>query len=257
MGMPEETALQLLDLRGVSVAVTGGGSGIGRATALLAAQLGASVVAGDRNDSGVAALADEAERAGLDVSGVALDVTDRGSIDAFLAAATAKAPLWGIVSSAGIAPVVPALDLTPQAWQEVLSVNLTGTWDVAQAAARILVEQGRGGSIVNVGSNASTFGPADLAHYTASKAAVVGVSKTLARELGRYDIRVNVVSPGAVDTPLYWDRPSHNDDVTKLPLARIGQPEDLARCALFLLSPLSSWITGQCILVNGGSIMQG
>src|SRR5262249_55067867 len=132
---------------------------------------------------------------------------------------------------------------------------LTGAFFAAQAAARAMVENRAGGAIVTVGSSGGLTGPPQLAHYAASKAGVMAFSKSLARELGPSRIPGNVVAPGARDTPLYWDRSQHFDDVSKLPMGRRGDPDDVANCIGFLLSDLAPWITGQTINVNGGSFM--
>ena len=255
MSPTEGPVIVLPGLQEITVAVTGGASGIGRASAVLAARSGAKVVAGDTNMSALDELTDYAKSAGLSIQPMHLDVSDPASVAEFVQATDSEGTLAGLVSSAGIAPAVPILDLTLELWNKVLAVNLTGTFLVAQLAAKAMVEHGGGGAIVNVASAASTTGVPGLAHYSASKAGVVALTKTLARELGKHNIRVNAVSPGAVDTPLYWDRPSHADDISRLPISRIGTPNDLAYCIGFLLSDLSPWITGQNINVNGGSLM--
>lgn len=246
-------------LQGVTVAVTGGASGIGRASALLAAQSGARVVAGDVNDELLTALQNEASTRGLAIEGVHLDVSDAGSVAEFIAVADAHANLFGVVSSAGISPDSPGMELSLELWHKVLDVNLTGTFMVNQLAGRAMIAHGQGGSIVNIGSAVGTSGSAVLAHYAATKGGVLSLTRSLAKELGPSNIRVNCVSPGgAVNTPLMWSRVTEEyvqQRVAGLPLPRIGEPEDLAYCIGFLLSGLSTWITGQNIQVNGGSLM--
>lgn len=246
-------------LDGVTVAVTGGASGIGRASAVLAAQSGARVVAGDLNDDLLADLATEAKARELAIETVHLDVADTDNVEEFVATADARSDLYGLVSSAGISPDTPALDLSLAQWHQVIAVNLTGTFLVDQLAARAMVAHGRGGSIVNIGSAVGTTGSGSLTHYAATKGGVASLTRSLARELGPSNIRVNCVSPGgAVNTPLMWSRVSEEyveQRVAGLPLQRIGEPADLAYCIGFLLSGLSTWITGQNIQVNGGSLM--
>jgi 3-oxoacyl-[acyl-carrier protein] reductase len=245
-------------LQGTTVAVTGAASGIGRATSLLVARSGAHVVAGDMNDPGLADLEKTAAADGLSVKPVRLDVSDPASVKEFIALAAGNERFWGAVCAAGISPDMDLLDMTLEGWNRVLGVNLTGTFLVAQEAARVLVERGQGGSIVTVASNAATTGTPGLGHYNASKAGVMSLTKTLARELGVHEIRANCISPGAVNTPLFWSRMDSEQAEQwkpRSPLTRIGEPEDLAKAIGFLLSDLSPWITGQVINVNGGSLM--
>jgi 3-oxoacyl-[acyl-carrier protein] reductase len=227
---------------------------------VLAARSGARVVAGDHNEDALAELNKYAIGEGLEIVPTRLEVTDEESVRHFVALGNETSNLWGAVCAAGIALTRPALEMSLAEWDQTLNVNLTGIFSVARAAAQAMVALGAGGSIVTVsGSNAVT-GHAGLAHYTASKAGVIALTKSLALELGQYHIRVNSVSPGAVSTPLYWSRITREqsrDLVAKYPLARIGKPEDIANCIGFLLSDLSPWITGQTIHVNGGMVMAG
>jgi NAD(P)-dependent dehydrogenase (short-subunit alcohol dehydrogenase family) len=247
---------ELVALGGRVVVVTGAASGIGRATACLVAELGATVVAGDRDGDGLSRLADEARQLDRDVRVVEVDVASHDSVAALIAVARDAGRIQGVVNSAGIAPYSPALEISPESWQRVLDVNLTGTYAVCRAAAEAIRDHGHGGSMVNISSSASEFGSRDLAHYSAAKAGVVALTKTLAREWGEFGVRVNAVGPGAIDTPLYWASARTNTNVATLPIARIGQPDDVARAAVFFLSEMSSWITGQYLLVNGGSYMR-
>lgn len=247
-------------LEGVTVAVTGGASGIGRSAAVLAAQSGARVVAGDLNDELLAELEHEAKSRDLILETVHLDVAEPASVAEFVSLADARSDLFGLVASAGISPDVPALEITAQQWQQVVDVNLTGLFVTNQLAARAMVKHGRGGSIVNIGSAVGTTGTATLAHYAATKGGVAAWTRALAKDVGPHQIRVNCVSPGgAVDTPLMWSRVTEDyvaQRIAGLPLRRIGRAEDLAYCIGFLLSGLASWITGQNLQVNGGSLMQ-
>jgi NAD(P)-dependent dehydrogenase (short-subunit alcohol dehydrogenase family) len=247
-------------LADVTVAVTGGASGIGRAAALLAAQSGARVVAGDVNDELLADLDREAKSRELPIETMHLDVADPGGVEEFVAAADSRSDLFGLVASAGISPDAPSLEITAEQWHRVLDINLTGLFRCDQLAARAMVAHGRGGSIVNIGSAVGTTGSGTLAHYAATKGGVAALTRALAKDLGPHAIRVNCVSPGgAVDTPLMWSRVTEEyveQRVAGLPLRRIGRAEDLAYSIGFLLSGLSSWITGQNLQVNGGSLMQ-
>src|SRR5262249_29686564 len=153
--------------------------------------------------------------------------------------------LRGVVNAAAVAVERPALDVSYDFWLNMLAVNLTGTFLVCQGAARIMVERGTGGSIVNVASAAALNGAGRLAPYSSTKGGVISLSKALAREWGPHNVRVNCVSPGAVDTPLYHAQPTKRDVVSALPLRRIGTPHELALSIGFFLTDLSPWITGQ------------
>ncbi|HEV7649708.1 MAG TPA: SDR family NAD(P)-dependent oxidoreductase [Actinophytocola sp.] len=242
-------------LDGRCVVVTGGGSGIGLATSLLAAGRGATVVAADRDADGLARLAEAA--GSLDVTTVRCDVSDAESVgELFTVAAGTGKPLRGLANCAGITADRPFDALSLEHWQHVLGVNLTGTYLVAHAGVRAMGPDG--GSVVLVGSGTTNTPTPGLAHYTASKAGVIGLSRALAKELGGRGIRVNTVSPGPIDTPLLRARMS--DEVvaersrTAL-LGRLGRPQDVALLIGFLLSDQSGWITGQTINVNGGTAM--
>ncbi|MGI5129878.1 SDR family NAD(P)-dependent oxidoreductase [Pseudonocardia sp. CA-107938] len=241
---------------GTGVIVTGAASGIGRGAALLAARSGASVVAGDRNDALLADLDVQAKEEGLAIRTVHLDVGSSESISAFVAAGSeAGSGLYGVVHAAAVAVERPSLDIDPAFWDDVLRINLTGTFVLAREAGRVMIARGTGGSIVNVASAAAVAGSVRLAPYTATKAGVVALGKSLAQEWGPLGIRVNTVSPGAVDTPLYHSQPTRRDTIDKLPLPRIGTPEDIALAIGFFLGDQSPWITGQNLNVNGGALM--
>jgi 3-oxoacyl-[acyl-carrier protein] reductase len=250
-----DSSYALPGLAGAGVAVTGGASGIGRATALLAARSGASVVAGDINAELLAELEALAKDEGLPIRTVRLDVADPGSVAEFVATGDADGNLRGVVNAAAVAVERSAVDVSYDFWLNVVAVNLTGAFLVCQGAARIMIERGTGGSIVNVASAAALNGSAGLAPYSATKGGLVSLSKALAREWGPHKVRVNCVSPGAVDTPLYHAQPTKRDVIAALPLGRIGTPQDLALSIGFLLTDLSSWTTGQNLNVNGGSLM--
>jgi NAD(P)-dependent dehydrogenase (short-subunit alcohol dehydrogenase family) len=250
----------LPSLTGGTIAITGGASGIGRATAQLAARAGARVLVGDLNDAALAELDETAKIERLDIECAHLDVTDPSNVARFMAtAAAASDPLTGLVCSAGISPDVPTRDMTLAQWNHVLAVNLTGAFLTVQHAYRVMVEHGHGGSVVTVGSAVGTTGRPALAHYAASKGGLVALTRSLALEFGRDNIRVNCVSPGGgVNTPLMWSRMTPQqvaERTARSPLRRLGQPEDVAYCIGFLLSDLSSWMTGQNLNVNGGSLM--
>lgn len=250
----------LPSLAGGTIAITGGASGIGRATAVLVARAGARVLVGDLNDVALGELEEFAKAECLDIDCAGVDVSEPESVAGFVTtASTASDPLTGLVCSAGISPDVPARDMTLAQWNHVLAVNLTGAFLTIQHAYRVMVKHGRGGSVVTVGSAVGTTGRPALAHYAASKGGLVALTRSLALEFGPANIRVNCVSPGGgVNTPLMWSRMTPEqvaERTARSPLRRLGQPEDVAHCIGFLLSDLSSWMTGQNLNVNGGSLM--
>jgi len=241
-------------LTGKVVAVTGAASGIGRATAVLAAQSGARVLAGDLDDAGLEELRNAAA-----MRTARLDVSDPDSVQTFIDTATSElGGLDGLVTSAGTTRPSPAVDMRLADWERVLAVNLTGTFLCVQAAARAMLAAGSPGSVVTISSSLAVTGQRQGAHYAASKAGVIALTKTFALELGPRRIRVNNIAPGATESPLL--RRTVTDEfleqwIARAPLGRLGDPDDHARCACFLLSEDSSWITGQTFHVNGGSIM--
>ena len=159
-----------------------------------------------------------------------------------------------LVCNAGIYPTRPFLQLSIEEWDEMLGVNLRGAFLCAQSGARLMVEQGRGGSIVNVTSISAANPAADHAHYNASKAGLEMLTQSLAAELGPHRIRVNAVAPG-----LIWSETVEQDWpegvarwLARVPLGRLGQPDDVADACLFLASPAARWITGASLRVDGG-----
>jgi len=242
-----------------AIAVTGGAKGIGRQVAITMASAGHPVWVGDRDQPAIDELTAEAAAAGLPITGHQLELGKPDSIREFVeAAASGGHGLAGLVCSGGISPTTPVLELTLEQWHLVQDINLTGTFIAAQEAARHMVSQGSGGSIVTVSSTIGVSGGRPgFAAYAASKGAVISLTKTMAIELGPHQVRVNCVAPGAVDTPLF--RATVGDTAAKTwsksPLGRVGEPEDLANAIEFLLGDRSTWITGQVLHVNGGVYM--
>ena len=245
-----------LRLDGKVALVTGAFGGLGREFAHILARAGASVaLAGRRVDEG-RALAGTMRQAGATVTAVAMDVTDRASVDAALAeAAGSLGEIDVLVNNAGVAITRPFLDLTERDWANVLDVNLDGAFRVAQALARRMRDAGRGGSIVNIASVLAERVAAQVAPYAASKAALVQLTRAMALELARHRIRVNALAPGYVETELNRDFFATEGGaalVKRIPQRRLGRVDDLEAPLLLLASDASAYITGATLAVDGG-----
>ena len=244
-----------LDLTDKTVLVTGGTRGIGRAIVDAAASAGANVAFTYRASAEAAdALAAElgADRA------LALQA-DAASADDAQAAVDAVLEKWGridgLVVNAGITRDGLMIRMDAQAWQDVIDTNLTGAFHVAKAAYRPMMKQ-RAGSVVTVSSVVGVTGNAGQANYAASKAGLIGFTKSLARELGGRGVRANVVAPGYIETDMTADLGAAADTLRgQIPLGRLGQPADIAAAVLFLLSDAAAYVTGHVLHVDGGMAM--
>lgn len=245
-------------LAGQWAVVTGGSKGIGRGIAgrLLRAGANVAVVARDKVaiDETVEALDDRAAD-GQEVFGATADVSDRPSIDQLFDELRRRLPyLNTFVANAGTGHVTPFLDLSPEEWDGVVALNLTGTAYACQHAGRMMRDAPTGSSSIIVVSSIRAIGarPGRLV-YAATKAAVNQMVRVAALELAPYGIRVNALSPGITETPLAARNPdAFNEAVANVPLGRAGQPEDLAEGAYFLAGPQSSFVTGVNLVVDGG-----
>lgn len=248
-------------LRNKVAIVTGGGSGIGRATSLRFAAEGARVVVADINFTAASAVADEARAAGGQATPVEVNVTKRADVDALIEQALAAYGRIDIlINNAGInrdALCVRIKDgevrkMSDEQWDTVIAVNLKGAFLCSQAAAVPMIRQNYG-RIVNT-SSIGALGNIGQANYAASKAGVIGLTYTLALELARYNITVNCVAPGATKTQMTAGIPDNLREalIQKIPLRRMAEPEDIAHLHLFLASDEAAYITGQVIFCDGG-----
>jgi NAD(P)-dependent dehydrogenase (short-subunit alcohol dehydrogenase family) len=253
-------------LAGKTALVTGAASGIGRAIVKTLAKAGAWVAVTDKDEGAAYRLA---QQIGSDAISAALDVTDAAATArAFDQAITAFGKIDIVCANAGISTMNPTVDLTEAEWDSNMDVNAKGVFLTNQAAIRRWLQAKQSGVIVNTASLAGKLGAPLLAHYSASKFAVVGFTQALAREMGPHNIRVNCVCPGFVRTSMQerevqWEGKLRNmtpDAVRKeyislTPLGRLEEPEDVADIVLFLASDLSRFLTGEAINASGGVTM--
>ncbi|NBM21246.1 SDR family NAD(P)-dependent oxidoreductase [Streptomyces sp. GC420] len=267
--------LSAYDLSGRTAFVTGAASGIGRACALLLAEAGARIHCADLDADGLRETADRITGAGGEAVTHTLDVTDR---PALTRAVRAGGRLDVMVTAAGIMHSSPVLETQDVDLDRILAVNFKGTLYAAQEAARVMLAQETGGSIVTLASGAIDTGAPGLLCYGASKAAVVQLTRTLATEVGPHRVRVNAVAPGWVRTPMTLHHESGTRDgrggghsgrggeqagvhrteqrmAGLSPLGRVGEPDDIAHAVLHLASDASSFTTGQILRPNGGVAM--
>jgi NAD(P)-dependent dehydrogenase (short-subunit alcohol dehydrogenase family) len=240
------------------VVVTGAAQGIGRGIALEMARRGARLALWDISDAGLAETAASCEEFGHRPHVQSVDVGSPERIAEAARETIARfGEVFGLVNNAGIFPRVSILDVTPETWRQVLGVNLMGTVFCSQAFARQMV-LGHRGAIVNIASGRALQGTPRGAHYAASKAGIVSFTKSFALEFADQGLRCNCVIPGVTETaqPLADTTLEElHQRGTKIPLGRIGQPEDIAKAVAFLLSEDSAYMTGQSVAVNGGAQM--
>ena len=247
----------LYDLAG-KVALVVGVGGIGRAQALGFARQGATVVAADLMLERSESVAEEVRRLGRDALAVAVDVTDEHSVAGMVQETLAAfSRIDVLVNAAGISIRRPDSTAFPvEEWQQVMNVNITGTFLCCQAVGRVMIEQG-GGKIINMSSVRGRYGaPRGAAAYCASKGAVDSLTRTLAVEWARHNVTVNALAPTVVETEFTRDLLEHPEGAARLrasiPLGRWAQPEDIVGPTLFLASPASDFVTGQIIYIDGG-----
>lgn len=237
--------------------ITGGARGIGRAIALACAREGADVVVADVNLG-------EAEKTARDIEGLgrkslflSMDVTDYAKVEEAINKILDKFTKVDIlVNNAGITKDNLLLRMSAAEWDAVINVNLKGTFNCIKAVSRPMIKQ-RAGRIINIASIIGIIGNAGQANYSASKAGIIALTKTAAKELASRNINVNAIAPGFIQTEMTARLPEDLKEKMKqaIPLSRFGSPEDIAAVCLFLASEDSSYITGQTIVVDGGMVM--
>jgi len=251
-----------MEATGRVAVVTGAASGMGLAIARNLAGRGHRVAMLDVQGDAAIRAAESLRESGAAAVAVQADVSDRGAVDAALAEVRAKlGPIAIMVTSAGLDAFEAFTELTVERWERVLAINLSGTFHCLQAAVPDMLEA-RWGRMVTISSSSAQSGALRMAHYVASKAGVIGLTKALALELAPHGITVNTIPPGMIDTPMLR-RAEANGDLLKIeklasrmiPVGRAGTPEDIAATCGFLCSEEAAFITGQVIGVNGGMVL--
>ncbi len=243
---------KLFDLRGKVALITGASSGLGAHFAHCLGAAGASVVLAARRADRLASLQAELGGKGVKATAVDLDVQSGASITAALDAA---GPLDIVINNAGISIVKPALEMPEADWNSVVDTNLRGAWLVAQGAARRWVADKRPGSIVNIASILGLRTIGQVAPYNASKAGLIHLTRALAMEWARHDIRVNAICPGYIETEMngpFWKTLGGQRLIDRIPQRRIGQPGHLDGALLLLASEAGAFMTGSVVTVDGG-----
>ena len=248
-----------MELLGQAALVTGAARGIGKAIAQRFAHEGADVAIVDRDGELAGAVADELKALGRRVFVAVADVSSCAQIrKAVEAAASAFGRLDICVNNAGIGKSQPFLEVTGDDWERHIGIHLSGTFYCSQAAAREMVKR-HYGRIINLASVAGLMGPIDMVPYGSAKAGIVGLTRAVALDLADYGITVNAIAPGPIDTEIlnHWPADTLRERAQHLPIARLGQVEEIAHAAQFLASPRSGFITGTVVTIDGGSVAAG
>jgi 2-hydroxycyclohexanecarboxyl-CoA dehydrogenase len=252
-----------MKLRGKTALVTGGGRGIGRAIALGLSQEGAQVAVLDILADNAAVVAGEIEATGVKALALPADLTKRAQVDRAIADTLAQfGQIDILVNNAGWDRMEMFLDSEEETWDKIIAINFKGMLYVCKAALPSMVARAQG-KVINIASDAGRAGSTGEAVYAGTKGAIIAFSKTLAREMARHKITVNVVCPGLTETPLLQGIREQSPKTEKvieavtraIPLGRVGQPEDIAGAVVYLASPAADFVTGQTLSVSGGLTM--
>ncbi len=246
-------------LGGKVALVTGGGQGIGRALSLALAEGGADVAVADIDMPAAEAVVAEVIACGRRGLAVEADVTSKPAVEAMVQTTVETLGRLDIlVNNAGIFPIAPVATMTEEVWDRVMAINLKGVFLCSQAVLAPMRRAG-GGRIINLASVSGLVGAVGMAHYAASKAGVIGFTKSLAREVATMGITVNAIAPGIIETETTrqtFPEGALQAYQAQVPLRRLGRPEDLTGMVVFLASPAAAYITGQVYAVDGGYTMQ-
>jgi 2-dehydro-3-deoxy-D-gluconate 5-dehydrogenase len=248
---------QLFDLTGKAAIVTGGAMGIGQGIALRLAEAGAGVMVTDINLEAATNTVNQIRSKGGKAEAIKADAASVADAKRTVQETVrAFGRLDIIVNNAGIYPFAPALQMTEELWDKVLDINLKGLFFYSQAAAQEMMNEGHGGKIINIASIDALHPTGNLVHYDASKGGVVMVTKALALELGPHNITVNAIAPGGIQTPGAGGPVSPDEFVqafiARIPMRRMGVPDDIAKVVFFLASGASDYMTGSLVVVDGG-----
>ncbi len=241
------------------VVVTGAGSGIGRATAHALAAEGAMVVVADIDTRAGEATASAIRDSGQHSDFIAVDLTDRDSVNRFASTVqTQHGAVDILINAAGWGKTLPFCEGTPELWDKLIALNLYGPMQLAKALLPAMIERGNG-RIVNVASDAGRVGSMGETVYSGAKGGLIAFTKSLAREVARHHINVNCVCPGPTDTPLMAAVPQkvHDALVKAIPFHRLAKPAEIADAIVFFASDRSTYVTGQVLSVSGGLTMAG
>jgi len=244
-------------LEGKKVLVTGGAQGIGKEIIMKCLSEGASIHYCDFNEGPHKSEMDAAVKGGATVSFHTANITDEKQVKDLIQSVTADGKLDVLVNNAGITRDGMVFRMTLEQWEAVIKVNLTGAFLVAREASAFMALKQKSGSIINMASVVGQMGNTGQTNYSASKAGLIGFTKSLAKETAKRHVRVNAVAPGFIETAMTDKLPADvkTEYAKSIPLERMGSPEDVANAVLFLASDLSSYVTGQVIRVDGGLVM--
>lgn len=249
----------MADLKNKVAIITGARRGMGRTHALTLAKAGAKVVVSDISQEDCEKVVEEIEKKKGEAIAIKCNVTKKEEVDKMVLAVVEK---WGkvdiLVNNAGITQFSPFLEMTEKDWDRTLDINLKGYFLCAQAVAKVMTKQ-KAGVIINIASVAmgqQGIGFSNIAHYCASKGGIVGMTEALAVELAPYNIRVNAVSPGMIETQMIdsvkQDPKMMEAMLARVPMHRVGKPEEVSNLVLFLASDQSSYMTGSTVVIDGG-----